>query len=128
MKLIVCVDDKNGMMFNKRRQSKDRYVVDKINSLIIQSELYIHEYSKTLFPYATIVSDFSEIDGYCFIENPDFIPKENIDGILLFKWNRHYPSDKKFEIDLTTFDMIESVEFEGYSHENITLEFYKKKG
>lgn len=24
MKIIVCIDDKNGMMFNHRRQSKDR--------------------------------------------------------------------------------------------------------
>lgn len=23
MKIIVCIDDKNGMMFNHRRQSKD---------------------------------------------------------------------------------------------------------
>lgn len=30
MNVIVCVDDNNGMLFNKRRQSRDKAVIDKI--------------------------------------------------------------------------------------------------
>ena len=30
MRLIVCLDDKNGMAFNHRRQSRDRIVTEKI--------------------------------------------------------------------------------------------------
>ena len=30
MKLIVCIDEKKGMMFNHRRQSQDRVLRDDI--------------------------------------------------------------------------------------------------
>lgn len=33
MRLIVCLDDKNGMAFNHRRQSRDRIVTEKIEEL-----------------------------------------------------------------------------------------------
>ena len=33
MKLIVCLDDKNGMMFNKRRQSRDRVLIENVLEL-----------------------------------------------------------------------------------------------
>ena len=29
MKIIVCIDDKNGMLFNKRIQSRDRILIEK---------------------------------------------------------------------------------------------------
>ena len=31
MKVIVCVDDNNGMMFNNRRQSRDEKVIEKVS-------------------------------------------------------------------------------------------------
>lgn len=34
MKLIICIDDKNGIAFNKRRQSRDKRIIDKILNLI----------------------------------------------------------------------------------------------
>ena len=33
MKLIVCMDDKNGMAFNHRRQSRDRVLAKRIMEL-----------------------------------------------------------------------------------------------
>ena len=33
MKIIVCLDDNNGMLFNNRRQSRDKTVVEDIISV-----------------------------------------------------------------------------------------------
>ena len=49
MKLIVCVDSNNGMLFNNRRQSKDKILIDYISDLVEQNRLWITEFSKDLF-------------------------------------------------------------------------------
>ncbi len=46
MKIIVCIDDKNGMMFNHRRQSKDREVRRDMLSYIGHHRLWMNEYSR----------------------------------------------------------------------------------
>ena len=48
MKLIVCLDDNNGMMFNKRRQSRDRVLVENVVELCKSEKLYTNEYSAKL--------------------------------------------------------------------------------
>lgn len=40
MKLIVCMDDKNGMAFNHRRQSRDRVLAERIMELTENAKLY----------------------------------------------------------------------------------------
>lgn len=127
MKLIVCVDDNLGMMFNNRRQSRDKKVVDKINEMIGNKTLYISNYSQILFPNAEIFTTLGNKNDYYFIENPDLIILDYVDEVVLFRWNRAYPSDKKFNLNLNCFDMIFMEEFEGSSHEKITLEHYVKK-
>ena len=49
MKLIVCLDDNNGMMFNKRRQSRDRLLIENMLELCKGERLYTNEYSGKLF-------------------------------------------------------------------------------
>ena len=46
--------------------------------------------------------------------------------IVLYRWNRHYPSDVKWEPDLEGlgFALTETTEFPGTSHEKITREVY----
>ena len=39
MILIVCVDNKNGMLFNRRRQSQDRMLRTRILEMTAQSRL-----------------------------------------------------------------------------------------
>lgn len=126
MKLIICLDDKNGMMFNKRCQSKDVAVTEKIKEIIGNNLLHIHPYSSPIFPEATICESFENVDGFAFIENPDLIIPEKIQELYIFKWNRHYPSDKKFKMDMSDFVLQSTEDFAGNSHENITLEVYKR--
>ena len=49
MKIIVCVDLNNGMLFNSRRQSRDRTVIEYIYNFVGEKKLWITEFSKDLF-------------------------------------------------------------------------------
>ena len=49
-----------------------------------------------------------------------------IEKIIVFWWNRHYPSDRKFDLDLSKWNKVSKEEFAGYSHEKITKEVYEK--
>lgn len=126
MKLIVCLDDKNGMMFNKRRQSRDKILIENVLELCKGERLYTNEYSLKLFPENSveICENPAEIDdGYCFAEN-FLVNEEDVEEIIAYKWNRLYPADVYFNIDLKNWTLAESVEFEGSSHEKITRERY----
>lgn len=134
MNIIVCIDNKNGMMFNKKRQSKDRKLIeDIINS--IKSKICMNKYSSGLFlKYLDqIIIDENFLtkyqDYYCFVENDSLKDFENkINTIIIYKWNRDYPADLYLNIDLNNYDLIKAEEFPGYSHEKITKEIYKRKG
>ena len=126
MKIIVCLDDKNGMMFNKRRQSRDRVLIENVLELCKGEKLYTNEYSSKLFPENS-VEIFDDIENvgneYCFAENFT-VKEENIEEIIVYKWNRLYPADTYFNIDLAGWNLTETVDFEGSSHEKITREIY----
>ena len=128
MKLIVCLDDNNGMMFNNRRQSRDRVLIENVLEFCKGEKLYTNEYSAKLFPENT-VEMFESIEqignSFCFAE--DFnVNEEHVDEIIVYKWNRVYPADTHFNIDLGNWTLTESVDFEGSSHEKITREIYRR--
>ena len=115
MRLIVCLDDKNGMAFNHRRQSRDRIVTEKIEELVKGSTLYFSPYSAKLFPSGDFEPSEDYLsragaDDFCFVELEDIAPYEQqIKEITAFRWNRVYPADLKFPIDLTQWSL--AVEF-----------------
>ena len=49
MKIILMLDDDNGMMFNKRRQSQDIAVREKTAGIAGGSRLWLNEYSRGQF-------------------------------------------------------------------------------
>jgi len=134
MKIILCVDDNYGMMFNNRRQSRDRVVIQKIIDLAENSTLWINEYSSSLFEKGCknliVDNEFlskAKTGDYCFIENCSITPyKDRIEEIVIFYWNREYPADMSFDFDLTGWECAESSEFPGHSHEKITMEVLRK--
>lgn len=128
MKVFVCIDDKNGMMFNERRQSKDRALIEKVKEIAKGEQIFASEYSAKILPDATLCKNFEGIEGFAFIENPEDLFENQIEVLYVFKWNRHYPSDRKFNMNLTNFELVSTEDFVGYSHENITLEVYERKG
>ncbi len=132
----ICLDDYNGMMFHQRRQSRDRILIEDVIEAVSE-KLYIAPYSELLFKDTGAAyycgEDFLDIvseDGACFVENRDVTAYiDSITQINIYRWNRHYPSDFKFEIDLkeAKFEKIDTYDFRGSSHEKITKEIWKKK-
>ena len=53
---------------------------------------------------------------------------ENTSKIVIYRWNRHYPSDIRWEPDLEGLGFVlqETTQFPGTSHEKITREVYAR--
>ncbi len=134
MKLIVCVDERNGMLFNKRRQSRDRLLIADIMNLAQGSNIWINSFSQNLFESEKVKVSEDEMsnlgkEDFCFIENikPSSL-EEKADEIIIYHWNRMYPADEFFDINLEeNWAFLSEYEFEGSSHEKITRRIYTKK-
>lgn len=135
MILTVCVDDRFGMLFNSRRQSRDSAVVEKILELAAGKILWMNSYSRDLFPKDApirVAEDFltiAEGDDYCFAENCDIESLINrAKKIILFRWNRSYPADLHFPKEILCHDWtVElALDFVGNSHDKITMEVYSR--
>ncbi len=137
MKLVVCVDDRMGVMFNKRRQSKDVKVREDILSMLKEGQkLFVSPYTakqflpeeqEQLYISENFLLEAGEED-ICFMEDKDaFEVEEHIKSIVLYHWKRHYPSDKYFTLDLSKYELISSLDFVGNSHLEMLKEEYQKK-
>ena len=133
MTIIVCVDDKGGVLFNRRRVSSDRAVTADIISLAGDKKIYMRPYSVKLFPddsYTNVSENYlkeAKPDDVLFLE--DTASEELLESAgkcILYRWNRSYPSDVRFPVDqLLERGRLESAtEFQGHSHERITREVY----
>ena len=55
---------------------------------------------------------------YCFVEDKDVVPYESrIEEVILCHWNRDYPADMYFKMDLGSWKLAETQEYAGSSHE-----------
>lgn len=135
MNLIVCIDDDFGMAFNNRRQSQDSILNKRIKEIIKENKLYISPYSESLFKnlnFFNLIINKNYLndagsEDYVFAELEDLTEfKNKINKIIVYRWNRRYPSDIKFPFNLNNWNLKESYEFEGSSHEKITEELYIK--
>ena len=130
MKVLLCVDDNNGMLFNHRRVSSDRAVTEKVNE-IADGRLFITEFSRKLFPDARIIEEegvreLGQVD-YFFLENVSLASiVDMVSELIVFRWNRRYPSD--FCLDIVpeeTYIMVSTEDFVGNSHDRITMEVWR---
>lgn len=135
MEVIVCLDDRNGMMFNHRRQSQDRKVIEDILRCLKEKRLLINSFSASLFDNTNenilikenpLVS--ARENDICFIENFPLMPYvEKIKRLTIYLWNRRYPADTYLDMDLNnSWRMLSRAEFTGYSHKKITKETYTR--
>ena len=133
MKLIFCLDDRNGMMFNFRRQSMDRVLRQRVLKTAENNRIIMSPYSAKQFVESgnIVVSDTPQSvatsDDFYFVEDLPFL-LENASEIIIYRWNRHYPADKYFDIDIKSlgYSVYSSEDFEGSSHEKITEEKYRR--
>ena len=136
MTVFLCTDDRGGMLFNKRRQSRDFAVIADIAKSVGDKILYISYFSENLLSESEIsvisVPDplTAAGDGSCvFIENlhiSDFIHK--IDTLVIYRWNKKYPYDFSLDIEPKEcgYTLSETYDIVGKSHEKITKEIYRK--
>lgn len=128
MILAVCVDNAFGMMFGKRRQSKDAALREHLLALS-GGRLRMSAYSAKQFEQA-VYSEPDYLSGaqdgdWCFVENGDYEAyTDRIEQIVLFRWNRDYPADLHFHFP-GQWQLISREDFPGKSHETITMEVYK---
>ena len=137
MQIIAVIDDGGGMMFNHRRQSQDRVLRARILELTARSRLWMNAYSRKQFAETdaeriTVDENFLEkaADGdFCFVEDAPVTPVLNrVERVILFHWNRAYPSDTRLDVDLSApaWTLVETEEFPGSSHEKITKEVFDR--
>ena len=104
---------------------------EKVLEITSGARLLMNSYSAKQFENAdSIVIDENFLNNanqgdFCFVEDKE-ITTENVEAFYIFNWNRKYPSDLFFSVDLKAegFKKIKKEEFQGNSHDKITLEIY----
>lgn len=132
MTVILCLDDKNGMMFGPRRQSQDSVLRDRILNDCIGKRLLMNGYSHKMFSqntenYAVCDEDFLEnarAEDICFVENKDILPyADKIERIIIYRWNKVYPATMFFKFPKGEWRLESTAEIGGSSHD-ITEQIY----
>ena len=135
MTLIVCLDERGGMAFGGRRQSRDSLLLLDIFKTVGKERLLVAPYSeKLLSEYGRVKVKDNPLRA---AKRSDFVLledravgnlKDGIDELIIYKWNRHYPADLYFDVEPCEcgFALTETLEFAGSSHEKITKEIYRK--
>ncbi len=134
MILIVCVDDRGGMAFAGRRQSRDRIVYERMLEMTEKTTLWVSESAYKLFEAAheRVMAENGHAQRagkgeYCFLETESPLKyMDRLEGLVVYRWNRVYPSDLRFDIPLDGFKLVSTQEFAGSSHERITEEVYTR--
>lgn len=134
MTLILCADERNGLLFNHRRLSRDSALCAHILELCGEKTIWMNAYSASIFPPNTpnirVCENFTEevkSGECCFVENTEFSPiLQRVKRIVLYRYNRSYPSDTKLPDDLFFGrELVSTVDFAGSSHSCITQEVYE---
>lgn len=133
--IYLCLDDRNGMLFNHRRQSRDAAVLEDIRAGI-PGVLTIDPFSENLIreaeiPYVLAPENLDSLpeDAHFFAEDRQADEIAQLASVIvIYRWNRHYPADTHWDIDPAAFgfSLQDTREFVGTSHEKITREVYAK--
>ena len=134
MIVIVCIDDKGGMLFNHRRQSQDRLLRADLLREAAGAPVWLNAYSARQFDpppeNLRVAEDFLDRAGageLCFVEDRDLAPwAEKVEGVVLYRWNRVYPADLFLTLPLERWTLVRQEEFAGSSHQKITKEVYTR--
>ena len=124
MILVVCLDQKDGMSFNRRRQSKDRVLRQKLLELCRGKTLWMSAYSARQFEEEAdnirADEEFLALAGegeFCFAETVDVTPwLSRAEELIVYRWDKVYPADLCFSPAGT---LVHTEEFTGFSHEII---------
>ena len=87
---IVTIDDNNGMMFNKRRQSKDIRLIERILDIAGTNRIWVSEYSSQLFDTSkdNIIVDNSYTEAQAHPPGSSKNPGDNSSLLLILQFLR----------------------------------------
>ena len=132
MKLILCLDDNGGLLFNHRRQSRDAALRADLLSRIGAAPLWLSAYSARQFEgdvRLRVDDAFWEKAGageWCFAEEcPPEDAWDKVEELIVYRWNRRYPADVTLTIP-SAWKPVASRDFVGTSHERLTREEYAR--
>lgn len=132
MKLAICIDNGGGMLLNHRRQSRDRELVRELCDSLGGARLFSEAFSETVLanvPHTVISREAADTLGagdIFFVECPPIAPLlPYADTLIVYRWNRDYPSDETLDVSLSGLTRVSSIDFAGSSHEKITKEVYR---
>ena len=136
MHLILCLDERNGMAFNHRRQTRDRIQRDHLLGLVKDSNLFISEYTAKLLlkdrelDNVIVSNDYLDIasdNDYVFCETDDVTSyMSRVDRVFIYRWKRLYPSDLYFDESLLEgYTLTHYESLSGSSHEIDFLTYEK---
>lgn len=136
MTCFLTLDINNGLLFNKRRLSQDKVVTQDIMNYVQSNNarLFLTSYSRKIFPdniaceftVCDAPYDISNIRGSSnciFAENLSPIPHiDSIDKLVIYYWNKEYPSDVRFDINPEEFGfrLSDCVDYSSNTHPRIT--------
>ena len=133
MILMACVDGRNGMAFNCRRQSRDRAVRADLLAEAGEARLWVSGATARQFPAEEqsrlcVDESFLEKAGPgepCFVEDRSVAPfAGRVERVVLYRWDRAYPADLYWDLSLEGLSLSRREELHGFSHEMITKEVY----
>ena len=140
MKVIFVLDQKNGMMFNHRRQSFDQAIIKKVAKDVneVEGRLWLSDYSKELFAsYDVNMMPLEEFDltkandnDAVYVENIDvdleamIADKEMSVELNFYRWDKKMTFTKEL---LDAFFVKDSYEMSGETHDVISVEVWNKK-
>ena len=134
MIVLLALDDRNGMGFNRRRQSRDRALSERVLALAAGRTLWMAPYSAPLFAGAAqgrlrVEEDFLALappGDFCWVEDRPLAPwAGRIERLICYRWNRRYPGDFFLDLPLDQWRRIGCRDFPGFSHKMITEEVYE---
>ena len=136
MRVVVCISDGGGMLFNKRRQSRDVKLIENLSELLEDGLIYTNDFSAPLFEGSalSVLSVSNPLDSATsgdtvFAENLSLKDKEDkISSLVIYKWNRKYPADRYLDVSPEKLGMrlAETLDFVVKSHEKITREIWER--
>ncbi len=133
MTLILCLDQKDGMLFNKRRQTFDYELLDMICKSF-KGKLFISSFSEKYFGQRSVTVLSSPLtdapsESAVFIENEDVTPFiGNIDKIIIYRFGCVYPADTYFTVKPleSGFRLAGRIKFSTEVHKDMFKEIYKR--
>jgi len=133
MIVIAVTDNRNGILFHERRQSSDRDLRKRILERAKDTRLWVSPYTRRQFTEETdrireAKQPLSKAGQgeLCFLEEPISEFPEDMEALILYRWNRDYPADVWLPPVPEGWHLIRTEDFQGYSHGKLTEEVYEK--